>query len=125
MLKKQFNYVTMALTGVFFCVLGCSFVVESLTVWNWLYTTLVIGISAVAILKLINLLINFRRIEKRFSQLLDIIIWCIAIIFSLALPRAFYSILPRIVGSWILLHAIVKKMCIRDRRWSTGVQGFT
>lgn len=30
MLKKQFNYVTMALTGVFFCVLGCSFVVESL-----------------------------------------------------------------------------------------------
>lgn len=43
MLKKQFNYVTMALTGVFFCVLGCSFVVESLTVWNWLYTTLVIG----------------------------------------------------------------------------------
>ena len=115
MLKKQFNYVTMALTGVFFCVLGCSFVVESLTVWNWLYTTLVIGISAVAILKLINLLINFRRIEKRFSQLLDIIIWCIAIIFSLALPRAFYSILPRIVGSWILLHAIVKIIALYIR----------
>lgn len=108
MLKKRFNYVTMALTGIFFCVLGFSFIFDSLAVWNWLYTTFVIGISIIGILKLVNLFINFRRIERRFSQVMDIIIWSIAIIFSFAVPKAFFSILPRIIGCWILLHAIVK-----------------
>ena len=42
MLKKNFNYFTMFATGLFFCVLGFSFIFDSLAVWNWLYTTLVI-----------------------------------------------------------------------------------
>lgn len=52
MLKKNFNYFTMFATGLFFCVLGFSFIFDSLAVWNWLYTTLVIGISVAGVIRI-------------------------------------------------------------------------
>ncbi|WP_416326971.1 hypothetical protein [[Eubacterium] hominis] len=108
MFKKNINYVTMFATGAFFCVLGFSFIFDSLTVWNWLYTTFVIGVAAVGIIRLFNLIINFRKVDNRLNQLIDIIIWIIAISISLSYPSTFFSLLPRLVGAWILLHAIVK-----------------
>lgn len=108
MLKKHFNYFTMFISGAFFCVLGISFIFNTLTMWNWLYITLVAGIASIIIIKLCNLFLNFFKLNHRFSQLLDIILWSVVLIVSFAVPEYFYVILPRLVGGWILLHAIVK-----------------
>lgn len=108
MLKKHFNFFTMFVSGAFFCVLGISFVFGSLTMWNWLYITLVAGIFSILIIKIFNLLINHNKIRNRFSQFIDILIWIIVLIVSFAVPDYFYVILPRMVGGWIMLHAIVK-----------------
>lgn len=108
MFKKNMNYFTMFVTGTFFCVLGFSFIFDSLTVWNWLYTTFVIGVALIGIIRLVNLIINFRKVDNRLNQLIDIIIWIISITISLSYPQTFFLMLPRLVGAWILLHAIVK-----------------
>ena len=108
MLKKNFNYFTMFATGLFFCVLGFSFIFDSLAVWNWLYTTLVIGISVAGVIRIFNMILNYRKLKHKGGQFLDIIVWLIAIIISLAIPETFFAIFPRLIGCWILLHAIIK-----------------
>lgn len=108
MLKKNFNYFTMLATGIFFCVLGVSFIFDSMTVWNWLYNTFVFGVSAIGLIKLANLILNFRKLSHRLSQLIDVILWIIAISLSIAIPQTFFGILPRLIGGWIMLHAFVK-----------------
>lgn len=108
MLKKNFNYFSMFATGIFFCVIGFSFLFDSLAIWNWLYITFVIGISSLGIMKVFNILLNYRKVKHKFSQFADIVIWTIAIIISLIAPSTFYMVLPRIIGTWILFHAIVK-----------------
>lgn len=108
MLKKNFNYFTMFATGLFFCVLGFSFIFDSLAVWNWLYTTLVIGISVAGVIRIFNMILNYRKLKHKDGQFLDIIVWLIAIIISLAIPETFFAIFPRLIGCWILLHAIIK-----------------
>ena len=108
MFKKNMNYFTMFATGAFFCVLGFSFIFDSLTVWNWLYTTFVIGVAAVGIIRLFNLIVNFHKVDNRLNQLIDIIIWIITICISLLYPYTFFALLPRLVGAWIMLHAFIK-----------------
>lgn len=108
MFKKQFNYVTMFATGFFFCTLGISFFIDSLKVWNWIYFMFVIGVSSVGALKLFNLILNFTRMQHIVTQIFDIILWIIAITLSLAIPDAFFVLLPRLISGWILLHAMIK-----------------
>ena len=108
MFKKNMNYFTMFATGTFFCVLGFSFIFDSIAVWNWLYTTFVIGVAIIGIIRLCNLIINFRKVDSRLHQTIDIIAWIIAVVISLSYPQTFFMMLPRFVGAWILLHAIVK-----------------
>ena len=71
MLKKNFNYFTMFATGLFFCVLGFSFIFDSLAVWNWLYTTLVIGISVTGVFRMFNMILNYRKLKHKGGQFLD------------------------------------------------------
>lgn len=112
MLKKHFNYFSMVATGIFFCVLGFSFMLGKWTPWNWLYFTLLIGIGIAGFLRIINFLFNFRKLHHRFMQFLDVIIWVVLIILALANAPLFYFLFPRVVGCWILLHAIVKCITI-------------
>lgn len=112
MLKKSFNYFSMFVTGTFFCVLGFSFIFGRWTPWNWLYFTLIIGIGIVGLLRIVNFVFNFRKLNHRLSQFLDVIVWISLIILSLANAKLFYFIFPRLVGGWILLHAIVKVITI-------------
>lgn len=108
MFKKNVNFFSMFATGTFFCVLGFSFIFDSLTVWNWLYMTFVIGVASIGLIRLFNLIVNFRKVDRKLNQLIDMIVWCIAIIFALCYPLTFFMILPRLVGAWIMLHAVVK-----------------
>lgn len=112
MLKKSFNYASMAITGLFFCVLGFSFIFGSLSPWNWLYYLLVIGISIVGCLRILNVILNFRKVPHRFSLFLDVITWLIAIIISIVNADLFHFLFPRLVGGWILLHAFAKTVTI-------------
>lgn len=112
MLKKHFNYFSMVVTGLFFFVLGFSFLFGKLTPWNWLYFTLVIGIAVVGILRILNFILNFRKMQHRLSQFLDVVIWIILFIISLSNVRVFYFILPRLVGAWISLHAFAKLVTV-------------
>ena len=82
MFKKNMNYFTMFATGTFFCVLGFSFIFDSIAVWNWLYTTFVIGVAIIGIIRLCNLIINFRKVDSRLHQTIDIIAWIIAVVIS-------------------------------------------
>jgi len=112
MLKKQFNYASMFVTGLFFCVLGFSFIFETWSPWNWLYFTSIIGIAIVGLLRIMNFILNFRKMNHRFMQLLDVVVWIVLIILSLANGNLFYFLFPRLVGGWILLHAVVKTITI-------------
>ncbi|MEG0710409.1 MAG: hypothetical protein RR481_09240 [Longicatena sp.] len=108
MLKKNFNYFTMLATGLFFCVLGFSFIFDTISVWNWLYITLVIGISSIGMIKILNIILNYRKVKHKITQISDLVMWIVAIIVSFSAPKYFYIILPRLIGCWIMLHAIVK-----------------
>lgn len=108
MLKKHFNYATMFVSGLFFCILGISFIVDSVKVWNWLSFMFVIGVSAIGALRLFNLILNFPKVSHKFSQFIDIIFWIIAISLSLSIPDTFFALLPRLIGGWIILHALIK-----------------
>lgn len=108
MLKKQFNYFVMFSTGIFFFVIGCSLLFDRMTPWNWLYYTLVIGVIVVALFRFLNIMLNFTKMKRRFSQIVDIIAWIGIMIFSISEPWLFYFVFPIIMGFWILLHAIVK-----------------
>lgn len=112
MLKKHLNYFSMVITGLFFCILGFSFIFGRWTPWNWLYFTLVIGIGFVGLLRIVNFLFNFRKLNHRWMQFLDVIVWIVLIILSLSNARLFHFLFPRLVGGWILLHAIVKVITI-------------
>lgn len=112
MLKRHFNYFSMIATGIFFCVLGFSFIFSKLTPWNWLYFTLIIGIGVAGFLRMINFIVNFRKMNHHFMQFLDVVFWIILIIMSLANASLFYFLFPRLIGCWILLHAIVKVITI-------------
>ncbi|MEG0527900.1 MAG: hypothetical protein RR531_10340, partial [Longicatena sp.] len=116
MIKKHFNFFTMFVSGAFFCVLGVSFLFDSLSIWNWLYITLVAGISGVVVIKIFNMFLNYKKIKKRISQWMDILLWIVVLIVSFSVPEYFYAILPRLVGGWILLHAIVKIIVLNIRK---------
>ena len=112
MLRKTFNYFSMFVTGFFFCVLGFSFLFGTWSPWNWLYFTLIIGMIVVAILRVLNFCLNFHKVERRFGQFLDVMMWFLVIILALANSELFYFLFPRLIGSWILLHALVKTITI-------------
>lgn len=112
MLKKHFNYFSMLSTGLFFFILGISFIFGKFSPWNWLYITLIIGVSIIGVLRIANFIMNFRRLKRRFSMFLDVILWIIGIILSLSNAPLFYFLFPRLVGGWISLHAIVKTIKI-------------
>lgn len=54
------------------------------------------------------MMLNFPKVKHKLSQFTDILLWIVAVITSLAVPAYFYIILPRLIGSWIMLHAVVK-----------------
>lgn len=108
MIQRNFNYVTMFITGLFFILLGSFFILDFMKTWNWVYRIFVIGISIIALMKLINFIINFRKFNNKSSQFGDIAIWITAILISIFVPTMFYAILPRLIGCWLLLHAVVK-----------------
>ena len=112
MLKRHLNYASMFVGGVFFCVLGFSFIFTTWSLWNWLYLSVVIGIAVVGILRILNFIFNFSRLHHRLMQFLDVVVWIVLIILSLANAQLFYFIFPRLVGGWILLHALVKMITI-------------
>ncbi|MEG1301157.1 MAG: hypothetical protein RSC93_10685 [Erysipelotrichaceae bacterium] len=116
MLKKQINYLTIVSTGLFFFVLGVCFFTNRLEIWNWLYLTLVFGLLVMVGIRLLNIIINFKKIEHRFSQIMDMILWIILLIFAWANPVLFTNIFPRIIGCWILLHAISKCFVLNVKR---------
>lgn len=115
MLKRTFNYFTMFTSGAFFCILGISFLFDTLTIWNWLYITLVAGIASVVVIKIFNIIISHKKIHNWLSQFLDIILWITVLIVSFVVPEYFYAILPRLVGAWIVIHAIVKIIVLSIR----------
>lgn len=108
MLQRRLNFLTMFLTGTFFTVLGISLILHRMEPWDWVYITFTFGMYSVAALRFLNLLVNFKKMKSRFMGLLDIVLWLVLGILSSASPNVFRAILPRIVGCWILLHAIVK-----------------
>lgn len=108
MLKQQFNYFSMLITGIFFCILGMSFLYEKWTPWSWLYYTLLIGISVVGILRILNFILNFHKLKHRLTQLADVVFWLVLISIAVANDKMFYALFPRAVGVWITLHALVK-----------------
>lgn len=110
------NYFTMFATGTFFCVLGFSFIFDSIAVWNWLYTTFVIGVAIIGIIRLCNLIINFRKVDSRLHQTIDIIAWIIAVVISLSYPQTFFMMLPRFVGAWIFITCDCENHCYVDKK---------
>lgn len=119
MIKKSFNFFTLFVTGMFFVLLGSFLILDYLTTWNWVYNTFIIGISIATLFKIINLILNYRKFDKHTDLIGDIIIWITAVIISITLPDMFYTILPRLIGCWILLHAFIKAVVlyikIKDR----------
>ncbi len=112
MLKRTFNYFSMAVTGLFFCILGISFLFETWTPWNWLYVTLIFGMMIAALLRILNFCFNFHKVERRLKQLSDVILWLFLFILALTNSDLFYFLFPRLIGGWILLHALVKLITI-------------
>lgn len=112
MLKQRFNYFSMFVTGLFFCVLGFSFLFGTWTPWNWLYFILIFGMIAVALLRILNFIFNFHQVERRFAQGMDVILWLVLIILASANSDLFYFLFPRLIGSWIMLHAVAKMVII-------------
>lgn len=112
MLKKTFNYFSMVVTGLFFCILGFSFLFETWSPWNWLYLTLIIGMMTAAILRLLNFCFNFHKVERRFNQFMDVVLWLFLTILALSNSELFHFLFPRLIGGWILLHALVKLITI-------------
>lgn len=112
MLQKQFNFITMFLSGAFFCTLGCMLILNRMGPWDWVYITFVIGMYAIAGLHFINLIINFKKLTKRIFLVLDILMWLTLGILSSYNPGIFNAVLPRLVGVWLLLHAVVKGIVI-------------
>ena len=115
MFKKQFNYATLFCIGLFFCLLGIGFIVDVLTTWNWIYFIFIIGIALVSILKISNLVMNYKYHHDKLYQLLDIFFWSIILLCSLVKPHAFYYVIPKIIGAWIFIHALVKIFVIYIR----------
>lgn len=108
MIQRNFNYITMFATGLFFILLGIFFILDFMTTWNWVYGIFVIGISIIALMKFVNLIINFNKLERRSNQIGDITVWIVAILISVYMPSMFYSTLPKLIGCWLLLHAVIK-----------------
>ncbi|MDD6466800.1 MAG: hypothetical protein PUF50_01285 [Erysipelotrichaceae bacterium] len=108
MLKRSFNYLSMFAIGSFFIVLGCCFFLYTIQVWNWLYITLIVGISLTGILRIINVVWNYQTIQHRKKQVLDSALWAVLVVLSIFFPRTFAILLPRILGVWMLMHATVK-----------------
>lgn len=112
MIKKRFNYITMALTSFCFLYFGASFIFDVLNTWNHMYRILFFVAIALGILKIINLIFNFKKAEKKVQQLTDIIMWIVMLIFGIMNPTLLYRLVPKFIGCWILLHAIVKLIVI-------------
>lgn len=108
MLKRRLNIATSLLSGLFFCILGICFMTNKLEIWNWLYITLVCGLLGMIAIRFFNIIVNYHKVHHRILQFFDVVVWIILSCFSLAEPNLFYSLFPRIIGAWILLHAIVK-----------------
>lgn len=108
MFKKQLNYFVMLISGLFFFILGICFFTNRLEIWNWLHLMLVFGLLAMVFIRLFNILVNYRKIENRFSQFMDSLFWIGLLTFASANPELFFILFPRVIGAWILLHAIIK-----------------
>lgn len=112
MLQKRFNFITMFLTGAFFIVLGWSLILHHMEPWDWVYMMFVFGMYGTAILRFLDLLINFSKLSHRFMKFMDIVFWLIIGLISSSGPHIFRAVMPRIVGCWIALHAVVKAIVL-------------
>lgn len=108
MLKNTFNYFTMFITGLFFCVLGISLIFHKLDTWNWLYSLFIIGILALTVIRIFNIIINFRKVKHLSSQLFELILWILLVLISITYPSLFRTLMPRLIGVWLFLHAVAK-----------------
>lgn len=116
MLKNTFNYFTMFITGLFFCVLGVSLIFHTLDTWDWLLNVFIIGTMTLIVMRIFNIVINFRKMKHISSQLFDLILWILLVLISLSYPSLFRSILPRLIGIWLFLHAVVKGIVLHIKR---------
>ena len=118
MLKKNLNILDLLLSGAFFTILGILFLVEQLRVWNWLYIVLVVGLVVIIVLGTLNLIINWNHMASHFSSMVDLGMDMLLLLFASMLPNWFPLLMPRIIGIWLLIHAIVKgfklSVMIRD-----------
>lgn len=112
MLQKRFNFMTMFLSGTFFTVLGVILILHRMEPWDWVYITFTCGMYGIAAIRCMNLIVGFKKLTNRFMCILDIALWLTLGILSSANPSIFRMVLPRIVGCWILLHAIVKAIIL-------------
>ncbi len=112
MFQQSFNFIAMILIGLLFCFLGFSFIFGSLGVWNWLYIIFVASISIIIVLKICNLIFNFKVEKHKITSIYELIIWCILIFVAFFSPNIFYIVLPKLIGVWILFHAVVKIIVI-------------
>ena len=112
MIKKRFNYITMALTSICFLYFGVSFIMDALNAWNHMYQIIFFVSIALGVIKILNLIFNFKKAERKIQQLADIILWVIMLVFGISNPKLLYRLVPTFIGCWILLHAIVKLIVI-------------
>ena len=122
MLKRRFNIATSLLSGLFFFVLGILFMTNELEIWNWVYITLVCGLLVMIVIRFFNIIVNYHKLTHRIMQFLDVVVWIVLTSFSLADPDLFYSLFPRIIGAWILLHGIVK-VIVFSVKWRDQLPG--
>lgn len=128
MLKRNFNCASLFAVGMFFIVLGSCFFFHTIQTWNWLYITLIAGISITGVLKIVNVIWNYRTVRHHRKQVLDALMWVFLVVQSIAFPQTFAILLPRVVGVWMLLHAVVKLIVlyikVKDHlplRWTRGI----
>ncbi|MEG2684691.1 MAG: hypothetical protein RR929_01370 [Erysipelotrichaceae bacterium] len=108
MFKKNFEYLTMITSGIFFTIFGFNFIFNSDRAIRWVHYAFVIGLLVISILGIINIIINKKITNHRFGKIFDGIIWLGLGILCLANELLFYKLLFLIMGLWIGLHAIVK-----------------
>lgn len=108
MFEENFNYFTKTLSGIIFIVIGFCFIFHQNITWNILNAIFMVGITIISILRIINVSISFSKIEKKAGYFGELFMWIMLLIICVNVPRIFILLLPRIIGIWIFIHAIVK-----------------
>ena len=108
MFKTSFNYISVFISSLFFVGLGLGFCFYPSKTVSRVYVALICGILIIGILRVLNVIWNYRKVKNKMRQLMEMILWIIIIIVGLFVPNSFVFILPRLLGVWTLLYAFVK-----------------